>query len=40
MDGAKLAADIQAGIKRCLEYAGVFPGQKLGGDIQWTEEEC
>ena len=40
MDGAKLAADIQANISECFEYAGVFPGQKLGGDIQWTEEEC
>ena len=40
MDGAKLATDIQAGTERCLEYAGVFPGQKLGSDIQWTEEEC
>lgn len=40
MDGAELAADIRANTMTCLGYAGVLPGQKLGGDLQWTEQEC
>jgi len=40
MDGAELAADIQAYSDRSMEYAGVLLGQKLGSDFQWTEQEC
>jgi hypothetical protein len=40
MDGAELAADIRAYAYGRMGYAGVLPGQKLGGDLQWTEQEC